>query len=324
MRAWPQPHLWTNETICSNTPIWSSPMWLLCLYYSFIFSYSNDFAVTIKVSCAVILEWSYQIWEHKLYSPHSCYVCCTHITTKKKSRLLVWFYYCLFCVPTNCNITLRQVLAQHSPFTIGAWNLQERLNPGLHPNVHRPFSVHVYTSQSSLFLITVIEKHFHSQLPPRLPPVFPSLMPTLNQAAQSLMSSGINHVSCVSSLMCVWNGDHITLLYFGKGKLVSGKDFFFFFLTSRVMRNIPTQSGSTFCPNKPCSGHCWAGRIYFHKGRVERRLTARLSAGLCFCFLTATAFLSVGYACGGVISGDAGQHLYHVGLGEEGGCRRCS
>lgn len=49
-RAWPRPHLWTNEPNRSNTPLWSSSMRRLCFYYSLIFSNSNNFAVTITVS----------------------------------------------------------------------------------------------------------------------------------------------------------------------------------------------------------------------------------------------------------------------------------
>lgn len=65
--------------------------------------------------------------------------------------------------------------------------------------------------------------------------------------------------------------------------MVGARIFFLFFLTLRVAGNIPTQSGSTFCSNKQCSGRCRVGIIYFHEGRGGRRLTAGLSARFYFC-----------------------------------------
>lgn len=82
--------------------------------------------------------------------------------------------------------------------------------------------------------------------------------------------------------MCLEWGSHKIDVH-RKGEVGWGKDFYFFFFTLRVTRNIPTQSGSTFCSNKQRSGRCRVGIIYFHEGRGGRRLTAGLSARFYFC-----------------------------------------
>lgn len=212
----------------------------------------------------------------------------------------------------NCNIALTQALA---PGPHHLWRSISSVASKSWTPSQRPLSVQVHTSHrgrrlypTCAFLVTRLER-FHSQLPPRLPPVFHPLTPSLNHAAPSLTSSGINHVPCVSGLMGVRNGDHIKLMYCGRWKLVWGKFFFFFcyfffFFNLGSLEKHPDTIWIHILPKQTVAA---AGP---EEGRGGRRLTAGAQCRILFvafffvlfCFLTATVCLSAGCACGEVIS----------------------
>lgn len=138
------------------------------------------------------------------------------------------------------------------------------------------------------------------------------------------MSNGINHaVLCRESDVCLKWGSHKSDVRRNRNWSTAGpgRGYIYFFFTPRVARNIPTQSGSTVCPKQTAQWPLLGRNNIFSPGPRRKKTYCRARSKIylfffLFCFLTATALLSAGYACGEVISGGAGEHLYSVCGGE--------